>query len=86
MAIRFIWPFQNSHGRFEMASGFKTASNIPTFGLPSRNGWDDSTIKVLVFKQDIDTEAYIKTYSKAKHSILCQLRIGILPLEIELGL
>ena len=38
-----------------------------------------------LFKQDMETEAYIKTYSKSKRSILCQLRIGILPLEIELG-
>ena len=27
MAIRFIWPFQNGHGHFEMAKGSKTASN-----------------------------------------------------------
>ena len=31
------------------------------------------------------TDAFIKTYSKAERSILCQLRIGIFPLEIELG-
>ena len=33
----------------------------------------------------METEAHIKTNSKAKRSILCQLRIGILCLEIELG-
>ena len=38
-----------------------------------------------LFKQDMDTERYTKIYSKSKRSILCQLRIGILPLEIELG-
>ena len=38
-----------------------------------------------LFKQDMETEAYIKTYSNSKCSILCQLRIAILPLEIELG-
>ena len=38
-----------------------------------------------LFKQDMETDAYIKTYTKSKCSILCQLRIGILPLEIDLG-
>ena len=37
------------------------------------------------FKEQIEYEDYVKTYSKSKRSIFCQLRIGILPLEIELG-
>ena len=37
----------------------------------------------LLFNEEMETEGYIKTYSKSKCSTLCQLRIGILPLEIE---
>ena len=37
------------------------------------------------FKEQIEQEDHVKTYSKSKSSILCQRRIGILPLVIELG-
>ena len=39
-----------------------------------------------LFKNEIKTEDYIlSNISKFKRSLLCQLRIGILPLEIETG-
>ena len=37
------------------------------------------------FNEQIEHKDYVETYSKSKRSIFCQLRIGILPLEIELG-
>ena len=37
------------------------------------------------FRELIEHEDYAKKYSKNKSSIFCQLRFGILPLEIELG-
>ena len=51
----------------------------------SKIGYKPKLRTYSLFKQDMDTERYTKIYSKSKRSILCQLRIGILPLEIELG-
>ena len=38
------------------------------------------------FKKSFNTEAYVKqTFSRSRRSFLAQLRLGILPLEIETG-
>ena len=51
------------------------------FNLPSK-----SKLRTFgFFKEQIEQEDHVKTYLKSKRSIFCQLRIGILPLEIELG-
>ena len=40
----------------------------------------------ITFKTIYATEMYVKSlFSKAKRSILCQLRCGVLPLAIETG-
>ena len=44
-----------------------------------------SGVNYTKFKQDINVEDYLVKWTRSQRSLLAQLRIGILPLQIEVG-